>query len=302
MVPRLLQSLTRSGNPARSGWGGKLRLAENGDLAVDLELLLQRAQEEMRAVHIKHRERAVQAITQKNCLLQMMDDRRRQIKELHDRASKAESRGQHDRAAQYRDEADRYAETLNPMAAQYREVVEWLDEVKAEVKAEEERIRQETAQAIALQAQWKIAQIEQTISRRLADINAYVQDASHAERRAVHERNHDTLFEALKARFDLEQMVKDTARKVDMLQAKAELAQKRGDVDMECQLLRERESYEAALQVTQNALDRADRMISPVTALWREEEARLTANRPTSTSDASPAEMAGEGVSTEPNQ
>lgn len=241
----------------------------------DPEVLLQQAQEEMRAVHARNRERAVEAITRKNYYLQSADDARREIKEQREKASIAARAGQHEKAARCRAEAELYAETLEAVEAQYREAVAEAEAVKAAVKAEEERIRQKTVEALSLRAQWKAAQIEQTISRRLAEINVGIPDASLVEMRAAHERNCGALLEAIKVRCDLEQMVKDTVRKAAMLSDKAELAQRRGDEELECQLLRERESYEAALRVMRESLGRAQRMTDRATALVREEEARL---------------------------
>jgi phage shock protein A len=88
-------------------------------------------------------------------------------------------------------------------------------------------------------------------------------------------------------------MIKDTARKVDMLNAKAALARQRGDEDLERQLLRESESYEATLPMMRESLERSERMTERATALVREEEAGLSA------SDAATNETTGDsGTST----
>jgi len=66
------------------------------DKIEDPELLLQQAQEEMRAMHAKNRERAVQAITQKNNLQQMVNDTQKTVDNLQAKAELALKRGDRD--------------------------------------------------------------------------------------------------------------------------------------------------------------------------------------------------------------
>jgi phage shock protein A len=268
-------------------------LAARKQPTADPELLLQQAQEEMRAVHARNRERAVQAITRKNYFLELADNARREIKEQREKASVAERRGQHEAAARCRAEAELCAATLESVEAQYQEALAEAEAVKAAIKAEEERIRQWTAEALPLRAQWRVARTEKTIEVRLAEITTRVQYTSPDELSDAHERNRAALVEAIKVRCDLEQMIKDTARKVDMLNAKAALARQRGDEDLERQLLRESESYEATLPMMRESLERSERMTERATALVREEEAGLSA------SDAATNETTGDsGTST----
>jgi phage shock protein A len=241
----------------------------------DPEQLLQQAQEEMRAVHAKNRERAVQAITQKNNLQQMVQDTQRKVETLRAKAVEEEQRGKHGMATQLRVEADRYAETLEMTRHQLEQAIETAEAVKAAIKAEEERIRQKTAEALALRAQWKSVQIEQTIARRLAEINAGVTGKSPAELRAQHEWNREALVEAIKVRDQLKQMVEDTARKVAEIKVKAGFARQRGDKALEWQLLREMEQHETTLLATREALDRAEMMTDRAMVMLREEETTL---------------------------
>ena len=64
------------------------------------ELLLQQAQEEMKAAAARNRERAVQAITQKNNLQQMVDDLQKTVDNLQAKAELSLKRGDRDLALQ----------------------------------------------------------------------------------------------------------------------------------------------------------------------------------------------------------
>jgi phage shock protein A len=271
-------------------WGRKLarwrrvlerQLVGTEEPKEDPDQLLQQAQEEMRAVHAKNRERAVQAITQKNNLEQMVADTQRKVSALQEKAAEAEQRGEYGKAAQYRNEAEDYTRTLEMTEVHYREAVETAEAVKVAIKAEEERIRQKTAEALMLRAQWKSVQIEQTIARRLAEMNAGVTGTA-AEMRAAHEQNREALAEAMRVREELKQMVEQTARRVAEIKVKAGFARQRGDEELERHLLREMEQHEATLLSTRDALDRAEMMTDRAMVLLREEEARLASLPPTS--------------------
>jgi phage shock protein A len=276
-------------------WGRKLarwrrvlerQLAGTEAPKEDPDQLLQQAQEEMRAVHAKNRERAVQAITQKNNLEQMIADTRRKVNALHEKAAEAERQGEYGKAAQYRNEADDYGRTLEMTEMHYREAVELAESVKVAIKAEEERIRQKTAEALMLRAQWKSVQIEQTVARRLAEMNAGVTGTA-AEMRAAHEQNREALAEAMRVRDELKQMVEQTARRVAEIKVKAGFARQRGDEELERHLLREMEQHEATLLATRDALDRAEMMTDRAMVLLREEESRLASLPVTSRNGAS---------------
>jgi phage shock protein A len=265
-------------------WHGVVerRLVGQKEPPEDPELLLQQAQEEMRAVHARNRERAVQAITRKNSLQQKVDDTRRKIGELHGRELRAKSWGEHEKAAQYHDEADRYAETLEASEASLTEAIEAAEAVKTAIKAEEARIRQRTGEALVLRSQWKLARIEQTISRCLDEIKASVLETSPGKIHVAYERNRAALTEAICLRNELKQIVKDTVQKVVLLEDKAELARQRGDEEFGHQLQQEREQYEAILLTTRDALGRAEVMTNQATLLSNEQEAWLADLPPTS--------------------
>jgi len=137
------------------------------DKIEDPELLLQQAQEEMRAMHAKNRERAVQAITQKNNLQQMVNDTQKTVDNLQAKAEMALKRGDRDLALQLLKEKQNYEQTLQMTRAQLEQAIETSEAVKAAIKREEEKIRQKTAEALALKAQWKNSQIQIAMNKAL---------------------------------------------------------------------------------------------------------------------------------------
>jgi phage shock protein A len=153
------------------------------DKAEDPELLLQSAQEEMRAVHAKNRERAVQAITQKNNLQQMVDDLQKKVDTLQSKAELSLKRGDRDLALQLLKEKQGYEQTLQMTRVQLEQAIETSEAVKKAIKSEEERIRQKTAEALALKAQWKNAQIQIEMDKALQSIQG-IEDTEQSFTRA----------------------------------------------------------------------------------------------------------------------
>ncbi|GAB4454075.1 MAG: PspA/IM30 family protein [Armatimonadaceae bacterium] len=153
------------------------------DKVEDPELLLQQAQEEMRSVHAKNRERAVQAITQKNNLQQMVDDLQKKVDTLQSKAELALKRGDRDLALQLLKEKQGYEQTLQMTRTQLEQAIETSEAVKKAIKHEEERIRQKTAEALALKAQWKNAQIQIEMDKALQSIQG-IEDTDQAFTRA----------------------------------------------------------------------------------------------------------------------
>jgi phage shock protein A len=137
------------------------------DKIEDPELLLQQAQEEMRAMHAKNRERAVQAITQKNNLQQMVNDTQKTVDNLQGKAELALKRGDRDLALQLLKEKQSYEQSLQLTRTQLEQAIETSEAVKVAIKREEEKIREKTAQALALKAQWKNSQIQIAMNKAL---------------------------------------------------------------------------------------------------------------------------------------
>lgn len=124
------------------------------------ELLLEQAQIEMREVQSRNRERAVQAVTAKNNLQQQVTDMQNRVDNLGKKAEVALKSGQRDLALQLLKEKQSYDQSLQAMKVQLEQAIEMSEQVKVAIQREEEKIRQKTAEALALKAQWKNSQIQ----------------------------------------------------------------------------------------------------------------------------------------------
>ena len=125
----------------------------------DPEALLNLAQQEMKENQAKNRERAVQAITQKNNLQAEVDKTQKMVNNLQAKAELARSKGDLDLERQILLEKERCQITLSKMATSLTTSITIVEEMKEAMRREEERIRSKTAQAMALKTEWKQIQI-----------------------------------------------------------------------------------------------------------------------------------------------
>ncbi len=142
------------------------------DQLEDPEILLQQAQQEMREAQAKNRERAVQAITQKNNLQALVDQTQKMVDNLQAKAEIALKNGDRDLARQLLVEKGQYDGTLTSTKASLQQALETTEAVKTAMRREEERIRAKTAQALSMKAQWKQAQIENSMNKALEGMSA----------------------------------------------------------------------------------------------------------------------------------
>lgn len=126
------------------------------------EVLLQQAQQQMREAQAKNRGRAVAAITQKNNLQALADQTEKMITRLTERSEAAEDA---EAIKALLIERDKYQQTLIGVQASLAMATETTETVKTAMRREEERIRAMTAEALALKAQEKQAQIETAIAK-----------------------------------------------------------------------------------------------------------------------------------------
>ena len=137
------------------------------DQLEDPEVLLQQAQTEMRENQAKNRERAVQAITQKNNLQAEMDKTQKIVDNLQAKAELALKNGDRDLARQLLVEKGQYETTLATIKQSLQSAIETTEAIKVAIRREEERIRAKTAQAMAMKTQWKQSQIEISLNKAL---------------------------------------------------------------------------------------------------------------------------------------
>ena len=142
------------------------------DQLEDPEILLQQATQEMKEAQAKNRERAVQAITQKNNLQALVDQTQKMVDNLQAKAELALKNGDRDLARQLLVEKGQYDATLQSTKVSLQQALETTEAVKNAMRREEERIRAKTAQALAMKAQWKQAQIETSMNKALEGMSA----------------------------------------------------------------------------------------------------------------------------------
>jgi phage shock protein A len=153
-------------NLIRSWFGFAVEQLENP------ELLLQQAQEDMHKMHQENRERAVKAITAKNNLQQQVNDMERKVVDLQTKAELALKRGQRDIALQLLKEKQSYQGSLEGLQTSLQQAIETSEAVKEHIRREEEKIREKTAQALALKAQWENAKIQQEIAKQFENMES----------------------------------------------------------------------------------------------------------------------------------
>ncbi len=142
-----------------------LRKREAKSSPATSEVLLQHAQQQMREAQAKNRDWAVQAITQKNNLQALADQRQKRADRLTEQINSADDETKQELLALRRRHAEALAEMQKPLAS----AIETAEAVKIAMRREEERIRAMTAEALALKAEEKQAQIEIEIAKsRLA--------------------------------------------------------------------------------------------------------------------------------------
>lgn len=142
------------------------------DQLEDPEILLQQAQQEMKEAQAKNRERAVQAITQKNNLQALVDQTQKMVDNLQAKAELALKNGDRDLARQLLVEKQQYETTLTSTRGSLEQAKETTEAVKVAMRREEERVRAKTAQALSMKAQWKQSQIENSMNKALEGMGA----------------------------------------------------------------------------------------------------------------------------------
>lgn len=137
------------------------------DKIEDPEVMLDQARRDMQATMIANKERAVQAITQKNRLEGMLSEAKNRSETLEKQAGMALKQGNRDLATKLMREKITNDGVTAQLQASYDQAVQTVDAVKVAIRRQEEEVRKKTAEALALKAQWKQAQIQSSISKAL---------------------------------------------------------------------------------------------------------------------------------------
>ena len=94
------------------------------------------------------------------------------VDNLRAKAEFALKNGDRDLARQLLIEKGQYDGTLQTTKASLQQALETTEAVKTAMRREEERIRAKTAQALSMKAQWKQAQIENSMNKALEGMSA----------------------------------------------------------------------------------------------------------------------------------
>lgn len=137
------------------------------DRIEDPDIMLDQARRDMQGALVANKEKAVQAITQKNRLQMMLEDERKKAAQLEGQAATALKQGDRELATQFMREKMNHDATIATLQQSYDQAVATVDQVKIAIKRQEEEVRKKTAEALAMKAQWKQAQIQNSISKAL---------------------------------------------------------------------------------------------------------------------------------------
>ena len=137
------------------------------DRVEDPEAMLDQARRDMQTALVGNREKAVQAITQKNRLQNMLEEVKQKSTSLEAKATMALKQGDRETATVFMREKMNNDSQLANLQTSYDQAVATVDQVKVAIKRQEEEVRRKTGEALAMKAQWKQAQIQNSISKAL---------------------------------------------------------------------------------------------------------------------------------------
>lgn len=137
------------------------------DKVEDPEVMLDQARRDMQATLIANKERAVQAITQRNRLKDMLAEAQKKSAELEKQATLCLKQGNRDLATKLMREKITNDAVSAQLQGSYEQAEQTVDAVKIAIKRQDEEVRKKTAEALALKAQWKQAQIQSSIAKAL---------------------------------------------------------------------------------------------------------------------------------------
>jgi phage shock protein A len=137
------------------------------DQIEDPNIMLDQAKRDMQQALVANREKAVQAIAQKNRLQGMLDDATRKSNQLENQATTALKQGNRDLARDFLREKATNDATLETLQATLAQAQQTVDQVKTAIKRQEDDVRRRTAEALQMKAQWQQAQIQSSISKTL---------------------------------------------------------------------------------------------------------------------------------------
>jgi phage shock protein A len=141
------------------------------DRLEDPEMMLDQAKRDMQAALQSNKEKAVQAITQKNMLENMLKDQQQKGAALETKATMALKQDNRELATQFMREKMNVDATIAQVQVSYDQALATVDQIKVGIKRQEEEVRKKTAEALSLKASWKQAQIQTSITKALEGLS-----------------------------------------------------------------------------------------------------------------------------------
>lgn len=137
------------------------------DKLEDPDMMLEQAKRDMQVALQQNQEKAVQAITQKNMLENMLNEQKRKSSSLENQAAMALKQDKRDIATQLMREKMNVDANIATIQQSYDQAVQTVEQIKIGIKRQQEEVRKKTAEAMVLKTQWKQAQIQNSISKAL---------------------------------------------------------------------------------------------------------------------------------------
>lgn len=135
------------------------------------EVILDEAVREMKENQVKNRERAVQAITQKNNLQALVDREEKMTRDLEAKATLALQNGNRELARTLLREKGQRDSSLGQLKGSLAKAEETVEAIKTAIRREDEQIRVKTAEALRLKTDLKQSQIQIEINKALEGFN-----------------------------------------------------------------------------------------------------------------------------------
>ena len=133
----------------------------------DPEMMLDQARRDMQEVLERNRERAVEALAAKNRLEMTVREIETNAKNCEQKAELALKQGNRELALTFMAEKRRWESNLESLRASLETANKTVEQVKQAIKTQEGEVRKKAAEALALKAQWKTAQIQNSITKAL---------------------------------------------------------------------------------------------------------------------------------------
>lgn len=137
------------------------------DKLEDPDVMLDQARRDMSEALVSNREKAVQAITQRNRLQTLFNEHTKKGEQLEQQAVLALQQGKRDLARNFVREKANNDAVLAQLKVSLDNANQAVEAVKVAIKRQEEEVRKKAAEALAMKAQWKQAQIQNSISKAL---------------------------------------------------------------------------------------------------------------------------------------